>query len=468
MNRKNLLLIHVDQQRYDSLGFTGSKLVCTPNLDRLAAEGAAFRRAYTPCPLCCPARQSLLTSRMPYAHGGHWNYDNGSSVKGLDPNETPVWPQVLKEAGYTSIYGGKWHVNEHADPTCFGYDEYIRESGYADENLAPWFEDLAVDVPKTPAELFARGLYDTSRLEEAPTHSLAQQIIDRIEEQRALGKPWHARMDFFEPHLPCYPVRQFIELYDRDSLPLWENFTDPFENKPLIQQQQLRSWGVDEWDESRWAGYLALYFAMISQVDDAIGLVLKYLEEQQLLEDTLIIYTSDHGDAAGSHGMLDKHYVMYEEEIHVPLIIAGKGCIVPGNRDGFVVHALDLGVTILEMLGLQVPESFTGISLVPMLEDREATVRDHIFSEYNGQQFGLYTMRMVRDDRYAYIWNPTSIDELYDLREDPGQLVNRIDDPSCINILKDLRRLLLQDFAADPMTGSMWSRYQLTGALSGT
>jgi arylsulfatase A-like enzyme len=140
----------------------------------------------------------------------------------------------------------------------------------------------------------------------------------------------------------------------------------------------------------------------------------------------IVIYTTDHGDAAGSHRMMDKHYVMYEEEVHVPLLVRWPGHVAPGSTcTDFVSNGLDLGPTILEAFGLDIPETFQGKSFLPLLQGQKMDDRREVaFSTYHGQQFGLYDMRMVRDERYMYIWNPTDIDEFYDLQEDPAELVN--------------------------------------------
>lgn len=173
---------------------------------------------------------------------------------------------------------------------------------------------------------------------------------------------------------------------------------------------------------------MAGYYAVVSQCDDAIGLILNELDQSGMAEDTIVVYTSDHGDAAGSHRIMDKHYVMYEEEVRVPMLIRLPGtprCI----SEVWTSHFLDLGPTILDILGLKIPKQMQGVSLVPEIEaamrgnsfakEGTASNRSQIFSEYNGQQFGLYTQRMIRDDRFKYVWNPTDVDEFYNLIDDP-------------------------------------------------
>lgn len=457
-------MIHVDQQRYDCLGFTGNEYVMTPHLDRLAEQSVQFSSSFTPCPLCCPARQTLFSGVMPHTHGGHWNYDCTSIIKGLCPNEFPHWPGELKKKGYQMAYGGKWHVSPTYTPKDFMYDEEFGLEYYQHTNLKRIYPEPEHTAESAPVNLFAPGCIDGSSLEDTHTHQLAARIIAWMAERKDADGPWHARLDFQEPHLPCHPVEQFSSLYHPEEIQPWGNFPDQFIGKPWIQSEQLRSWGIEHWNWRTWSEYLALYFGMISQVDDAIGRVLQYLEESNVLEDTIIIYTSDHGDAAGSHGMMDKHYVMYEEEIRTPLLISWKDHITPGICDSFVMNELDLAPTILELAGIGIPEVYQGHSLVPCLEHPDHTIRDLVYSEYNGQQFGLYTQRMVRDRRYKYIWNATDRDELYDLEEDPWEMENRIGEPSLQTRVDDMRKRLFTQFGGsmDRMMKNPWMTYVFT------
>jgi arylsulfatase A-like enzyme len=252
-------------------------------------------------------------------------------------------------------------------------------------------------------------------------------------------------LDHVEPHLPCYPVEQFLKMYDPAAIKPWGNFPDSFTNKPYIQKQLLVNWGLEGLTWEEWARYVQRYLAMISQLDDAIGLVLQGLRQLGIEENTLVIYTADHGDACGGHGMIDKHYSMYEDVTHIPLIMRWPGVIKPGSHcDEFVIHALDLAATLPEAAG--VPFECQGRSLLPLLRGQAPPDwRHYAFSTHNGAQFGLYTMRMIRDKRWKYVWNPTDTDELYDLQEDPWEMENRIGKAECAEVLGRLR----QDLAAD-------------------
>ena len=203
---------------------------------------------------------------------------------------------------------------------------------------------------------------------------------------------------------------------------------------------------------------------MISQTDDAIGRVLKALREMGLTENTIVIFTSDHGDAAGSHGLMDKHYVMYDEEVHVPLVVKWPGVVKPDSRsDKFVINSLDLSATLPQMSGFKFMQ-IQGISLVPLLKgEKPEKWRKYAFSNYNGQQFGLFMQRMIRNEKWKYIWNLTDTDELYDLKKYPWEMNNLISNNAYNEILTVLRHDLYNDLKdrKDPMASNWAGEKQL-------
>lgn len=435
-NRPNILLIHPDQLRYDCLAHNGHPLARTPNIDRLASEGVRFTKAFCPIPLCCPARQSLMSGLWPEQHGGLWNYD---CTLLPPPFEADCWTEKLAESGYRMGYVGKWHVHPEKTPLDYGFGDYVSEGDY---NV--WRKSHNLPEPVVPGNL-AMGGMDPVAPEQARPHWLANEVIRLMKNYAEGDAPWHLRLDFPEPHLPCLPVPAFWADFQAAPVEPWANFPDPLEKKPYIQKQQRVSWGLEDtgWDE--WAVYVRRYLAVIAQMDDAIGKVLQALEETGQAENTLVIFTTDHGDACGSHGMMDKHYVMYEEEIHVPFIARWSGKIPANSQcDAFITPALDLAATLPEAAGITPLEQTEGLSLLPLMEGKTSdNGRSCVFGTYNGQQFGLYTTRMVRTDRYKYIWNLTDIDEFYDLEEDPAELDNRIEDASLKPTIAELRKTLL-------------------------
>lgn len=401
---------------------------------------------------------------MPHIHGGLWNHNIGHIVRTVEPTEHD-WPRLLVESGYQMRWVGNWQVHPEKDPTAFGYQSYQRVPKRMSD--APDREIEQRYTIENPGLSIKVGCVDTKPFEETHTHQLAELGIEAITEMSAGSRPWHLRLDFHEPHLPCIPAEPFANMYRPEEIPPWGNADDPLEGKPAMQRRQLENWGIEGWSRREWAIYLAGYFGIISQLDDAIGRVIAALERSGRRENTMVICTTDHGDAAGSHRMMDKHYVMYEEEVHVPLIVSWPGTVTPGSRcTDFISHFLDIGPTLLDIAGIGIPDRYQGISFLPQLSGRpHRNTRDRIFSTYHGQQFGLYTQRMIRDRRFKLVWNPTDTDELYDLESDPWELHNLACDPTCLKTVSRLKSELWHTMTGlgDSMLDNPWMRRQLTG-----
>lgn len=447
----NILLIVVDQHRYDSCGFIGEHPVKTPTLDRLAAEGAVFDQAYTTLPACCPARQTLMTGVKEEKLGAYWNYDLRYTTNWIKP-DTLTWSKMLKDAGYQTAFVGKWHASKSHKPTDFGYDFY--------DGGVPAFKEQFVKPDGSRWTPYTRGYMgepDVLPLEQTRTHLEAKTAIEQIRTMHASGAPWHLQMAFNEPHLPCRPAEPFASMYDPKELKPWGNFADTFHGKPFIQMEQLRNWGLENYTWEDWSKTVALYFGMISQIDDAIGRVIAELESLGILDDTLVIYTSDHGDLCGAHRMLDKHYVLYDDVTRVPLIMRWPKKFQPGTRlDAFSYQTLDMAPTLMDAAGIAPSPQFMGRSLLELARgETPADWRQSATSSFNGAQFGLYSQRMLRTREWKLIWNLTDVDELYHLTDDPYELVNLTDHPGYQDVKADLMRQLKAQLDAweDPIAG---------------
>jgi len=489
--KPNILLLFCDQLRYDCVGSSGIRPVHTPNMDSIARGGLRFTNAYTPQPLCCPARQSLLTMRRPERDGFLWNHDIALKTISMTPGER-IWPVRLSEAGYRMAYVGKWHESESHSPLAFGYDIYDCDEDYKK------YREQKYGVTK-----FTNGIdgeIDPVPLADSHTHWLARLACARLEQLAGKGGagdgecgddgggspqasassgalttrngatgPWHLRVDFTEPHPPVRPSAEFARMYKVDEIEPWDGFDDQFVNKPYIQKQMVHTWGLENYDWARWSSIVARYYATVSQLDDAIGKILDTLERCGRADNTLVILMPDHGDMCGAHRMIDKHNVLYDDIVHVPMFIKWPGAIPAGQSvDAFVQSTLDIGPTILEAAGLAAPDNIDGRSLFPLFGgggDAPAGWRDCAVATYNGQQFGLYTQRMIRDNKWKYIWNTCDIDELYNVIDDPGELVNRVYDPECAELLINMRRrlhdILLRE--GDGLLKNYWLRDQLLG-----
>ncbi|MFC5650241.1 sulfatase-like hydrolase/transferase [Paenibacillus solisilvae] len=456
----NVLLITADQLRYDCVGSSGRYPVQTPNLDLLAGQSTIFHHAYSHIPVCSPARQSLLNGRRAETFGALWNYHAFLPVAALQP-EDYAWPKTLAQNGYRSVFLGKWGVNPLHDPTAFGYDAYVGEAEYR-----------SFMADRYPNVSYTNGFFGETNpvpVEDSATHWFADRAIEAIGRlQAADNGPWHAALHFSEPHLPCRPSGSFAEMYDPASIKEWEGFRETFEGKPYIQKQQLVSWGIEQFTWEDWAPIVARYYGIISQLDEAIGKVLTALEQMGAAEDTIVIFTADHGDMCGSHRMMDKHYILYDDVVRVPLMFRLPGKLSAGKAcHQFVYNMLDFAPTLLELLELSEfdPGSLQGRSLVPLLTGiaEDSQWRESVVASYNGQQFGLYTQRMIRTADWKYIWNLTDTDELYQLRADSGELTNEINNPAHRGVVTELRTKLYEQLSmdSDPVVSNEWTRHQL-------
>ncbi|MBN1808084.1 MAG: sulfatase-like hydrolase/transferase [Planctomycetes bacterium] len=466
MKPPNIVLVQSDQHRADLVGVNGGA-VKTPNLDRLAAEGVNFANAYCPVPLCGPARTSLLTGQWSHRHGSLTNWD-GQGWKRL-PAGVATYASVLRGAGYFLSYLSKWHVDPDLKPADYGFHrswaEYDFEKDYeswrAAEGLPPravsdkWFSEVTMDfgfVDKGVDPLQSRLGWAASR------------ALEALEECASRDEPFFFAWNPPEPHFPCAVPEPYASMYPPADLAPWGNFADPLADKPFIHAQMRRTWATESVPWEAWAPHVARYMGEISLLDAQVGRLLDGIDSLGLAENTLVVYTADHGDMTGGHGMLDKHNIMYDEVVRVPLIARWPGVIHPGSVcDSFVSSALDLAATFCSAAGSKTPESFDGDSLLPLLDGKPAG-RNDIFCEYHGNHLGLISQRMLRNRRLKYVWNATDTDELYDLEQDPGEVHNLVHDASRRQELAEMRARLLQWMkdTRDPLANS-WIAMQLTG-----
>ncbi|NLE12403.1 MAG: sulfatase-like hydrolase/transferase [Clostridiales bacterium] len=455
MKRPNLLFIMYDQQRYDCVEMSGMNPVKTPNLARIADGGVFFEKAYTPIPVCVPARNALFSGRRPEAYGGLWNPHIVFPIHGME-DDCYSWTRDIRDSGYNTAYIGLWEADSHKQPSDYGFNSYI---GRSDINKLVNEKHSGIQ--------WKNGYFGEPSpipLEHSYTHQVARLACEKLEELHEAGQPWYLHLDNPEPHLPCRPSAPFDTMYNPDELPAWGSIGETFENKPYIQHQQLINWELENrtW-ENDWKYTAAMYYGIISQYDDAVGRILNKLDELGETENTIIVYVTDHGDLCGGHRLIDKHYNMYEDITHVPMAVRWDGRIKPNRFTGFVSSMLDLPPTIMGLMGLPVPNGvFQGKDLSPeLLAGDSSDGREYAVSTYNGQQFGLYCERMIVGEHYKYVWNLTDIDELYDLKNDPHELTNLIRNESLAPVLSELREKLYHELerCGDPII--RWNKAQL-------
>ena len=456
----NILFIQSDQHRYDCLGANGHPLLQTPHLDRLAAEGVRFSHAFTPIPVCVPARNSLMHGNWPTDHLAIAN--SGTEAPRPARDGLPSFTHVLRDAGYYLGHVGKWQVHPDKGPQAYGFHERVSVSGYE-----AW--RAGQGRPPTPREQGWFGELDPHiGPEESRLAWGADQVIQLLEQCATKDAPFFLQWDTNEPHLPNVLPEPFHSMYPPESIAPWPSFPDPLAGKPYVQGQQRRTWQIEGWTWREWAPVVSRYLGTVSLLDAQVGRLLGALDRLGLAEDTVVVYSTDHGDMCGGHGMVDKHMVMYDDILHVPLIVRWPGHAAPGTTcDAFVSHAIDLATTFCALAGASAPETFCGASLLPLLAGEGDNGRQDVLSMYHGNQFGLYSERAVRDRRHKYVWNAAAEDELYDLELDPGELRNLATEPAYRHELDRLRHRLVawMESIRDPLLNG-WTRKQLLEGLS--
>ena len=416
MDSKNLLIIMSDQHNRRMLGCYGHDIVRTPNLDRLAAGGTLFTDAYTPCPVCVPARAAFATGK--YVHQiGTW--DNAIAYDGTIPS----WHHLLRERGHEVVSIGKLHFRSKDD-----------DNGFSDEQIGMHIIDgmgdlLGLvrdeDMPKRGgsykmAKMAGPGesMYTTYDREIAAR----AQVWLREEAAKHTAKPWVLFVSFVCPHFPLTaPPEHFYRYWDQ-PLPLPKLYERRHEPLHPYLEDYRQSFAYDEFFETledikrAQAGY----FGLCSFLDENVGKVLAALADAGLTDSTRIVYTSDHGDNLGARGLWGKS-TMYEESVGVPLIVAGPG-LPAARRIGTPTNLLDLYPFILECAGEASPETVTaghpGISIANIIATPDASRT--VFSEYHGM--GSKTAAyMVRRGPYKLVYYADYPPQLFDLATDPEE-----------------------------------------------
>ncbi len=461
MKRPNILVILTDQQRYDCTGYSGVSPVATPNLDELASEGVTFDNAFSVIPTCCPARQAFLSGKRPERFGSLWNYGKIKFPTQVLPKEEFSFARALKDVGYQTGYLGKWHVSPKHEPEDFGFDDVVHER----DMWQHWNENHFKghwQLSRENGEFGMLGGKSEMPFESNSPHFFGRRAIEMMKRMREKENPFLVFLSIEEPHLPCYPTEPFAGMYTEEDAVKWGSFDDTFEDKPYIQKQMLKFWGFEKLGWKEWSKSVAAYYGSIAETDHAIGEVLSYVKESGLEEDTVIIFTTDHGDMCGGHRMYNKCYVMYDDIVRTPMIVKWKNHFEPHASHDFVHNLLDLHATILELAGAQGDPITDGKSLSSQLGGKDEG-RKFAFSTYNGTEDGFFLQRMVRCAEYKYIWNLTDVDELYDLKKDPHELKNEVHNPEYADVLKMLRLQLVEELKAcdDPLSGGAAERIQL-------
>lgn len=478
--KPNILFILTDQQRKDTMTTYGDLICETPVLDQLAKESTIFDNAYASCPICAPARGTIQTGLYPMHHGMLTNsYNYGNMIQEL-PNTEDLLSNRLKVQGYQLGYTGKWHLGSGVDN--FKADQYIQQY-MGDIN----FPEITFNYSATPEEIGYQGDYFpghgfgghhypefkaylkekglehqiegvvkgnygghqagevTSGLESTIEHFLVERTKSMLTDFSQQAEPWYFQLNFWGPHEPYFAPTEFLDLYRHQAIPQWQNYQGDSQNKPRIHDLKRAndtSWPAIE-------PYIQHYFANTSHIDYQIGRLLDYLKENDLYDNTIIIFSSDHGESLGIHnGLCDKAIFMYEETCSIPLLI--KGIDQQTSRHASqLVSSCDLYSTILEYGGWEREEvQRDGLSLVPVINEEEVPWRQSVVTECSGIGSVMFSQRMLRQGDWKYVFNCGDVDELYNLAKDPYEKVNLIDQSSERQQLA-VMRIALEDWMVE-------------------
>jgi arylsulfatase A-like enzyme len=458
----NILHIMTDQQQWATI--TGRSSCRTPNLNRLAEEGLLFERSYTPSAVCCPARAMILSGAYHWHNGVFNQIHSAPSVHRDMFPDVVLYSQRLRDAGYHLGYVGKWHASWDRSPLDFGFHEVAGITGCNPKILAG--VDLNPDNVEAPrerlrvtphrtmswpgSEPFTMWGVHEGPVESTPEYRTAEQSVRMLRRFAKGSQPWHLETHFVAPHDAYLPLKSYLDRYDAAGIPVPESFHDTFAGKPGLHNRESKSWGAvteDDYRQSR-----AHYYAFTEQVDAQIGRILQALDESGQAENTIVVFTADHGDMVGAHRMWIKGWIPYEECYRVPLIIRWPKNIKPGSKTSALAQTHDLGHTYIEAAGAKPLPYADGKSLLPLFTNANPSGwPEEILGAYYGGEF-LYTQRLAITDRYKYVFNGFDIDELYDLKNDPHEMHNAAYDPAYSRDADDMRARLyeLMDRFEDP------------------
>jgi arylsulfatase A-like enzyme len=475
--RPNLLFIITDHHAFHGHHRPGQFDLTMPRFERLAAGGARFDRAYSACPICSPARASMMTGVFPSAHGMRWNTDGGycQNRNDLAPGQL-LYSHYLSSAGYRNAYVGKWHVGKNRLPIDYGiegwslpdygtvymseaYQHYAAERGLGDARA---LVEHNVDHPDWEGRRMV--LHDaspwtfmnSSGILEGPPEAHEEQFVahlavEKLRELAATGQPFSLVASFWGPHQPYFPTKPFASMFDPASIPEHPSFRDPYRDRPHRHYlaRDLHHSGVRRWrDWSIWQQVLARCYGQIMQLDAAVGTILDSLDELGIATNTLVVYCADHGDAVASHdGLWDKASTCIEEVLRVPMAIRWPAALPGGTNVDRLVSNMDATATLLEAAGVAVPDGMHSRSLLGLCrEPVGAAWPDETVCEHNGHGHGEdVVQRVILHERWKYVAALYDRDELYDLAADPWELSDLARSPAHVEVKGELRARLRAD-----------------------
>lgn len=419
--RPNIVFIMADDQRWDMMSCTGNPYVQTPHLDRIASEGIRFDRAFVNCAVCMPSRAAFFTGRHPHNAGAptiiHMPYTFHRNQQ--------TFPALLNEAGYHTALFGKWHLGD-GDKKQPGFDHW---AGY-----------YACSSFHNPL-ITTNG--DAQRYAGYTDFILADMAAEHIGAVAKNKNPFFLFFGLAAPHMPMHYPKEYEHLFDDVTIPKPDSYDEDFAVSGKaewmhmalgIEQSKLGLKHFKTWDN-----YVKSYYRSSQSIDEAVGRVIAALDKAGVTDETLIIYTSDHGYSLGEHGLTEKHY-SYEASARVPMFVRYPKMIEPGQVREELVSNMDVAPTCLELAGVDIPANVEGLSWKPIFGAGKGDVkdwRDEVF------YFLENVHQTVRTERYKYVTyvgkRLSSPSELYDLKMDPTETLSQMDNPEYAEVLAEMK-----------------------------
>ncbi len=439
--KPNLLFIWTDEQRADTMAAYGNTKIHAPNLNKLAGESVVFQKAYVTQPVCTPNRSAVMT--------GLWPHTSGCTENNIPlPRDIRCLPELLNDPDYRTAYMGKWHLGDEIFAQ-HGFEEWVSmEDGYSnyygkerDRKKRSDYHHFLIDKGYKPdrSNKFSRSFAARRPIEHCKPSFLEMKACEFLRRHR--NEPFILYINFLEPHMPFFGPLD--NKHNPDDVDLPANFSDPLEdNEPLCyrrkREQCIKKYGSDEKDIR---GLIARYWGLVTQVDRSVGGILRTLENLGLAENTIVVYTSDHGDMMGSHHMVEKG-VMYEEAVRIPWLIRVPQTKRYGRLIKNCVSQIDMVPTLLELLTAKSTNSLPGQSLVPLFTGSKGGQRD-VFIEWNPYSNKalekLFTRTIISPDGWKLCLSDVDKCQLFNLKEDPGETTNLFDSGRYGNIISRLR-----------------------------
>ena len=472
--RLNLLWIMTDQQPLHLTGAYGEAAVKTPNMDRIAREGARFDRYHIAAFPCSPSRACLMTGRYSHNHGVITN-DVPLAA------DVPALGDVLKQAGYRTGHIGKWHLSGsmyrgiegrkpfdgewyfERVPDDDGYSYEKVQGGTGDDASQHGFDFWAGGWKQYHAYLREVGMEDfadsgAGNHNDAPSGPEGTHIYSKLgeehhmaaffakeaeaflEHQKDAEDPFGLVVSFYGPHLPVAPPQPWDTMYPLEDVPLPENHRDTLEGKPARQRANRRCYKYGAWNDEQFRDYVRRYWGYCSYIDHQVGRILDALEASGKADNTIVLFTTDHGDMAAAHGFVFKlGHCGYDELLRVPFLMRCPGVIPAGMATGAMASSVDVLPTLLEIMELPKPEALDGRSFAHLFDDPKAAHRNELFCASMGNNITLVNGGW----KFVLNYSPRDIDELYDIAKDPGEMSNLAEKPAHAETVHEMRGRIL-------------------------